>query len=67
MSQGRAVGETPAVAARVQEAAQPNAALITEATQRHVAGFFTWKSKRPVSLRGFLERLGYTAFWEARA
>jgi len=53
MSQGRAVGETPALAARVQEAAQPNTALITEATRRQVAGFFHLEEQAARQLKGF--------------
>ena len=53
MSQGRAVGETPAVAARVQEAAQPNTVLITEATWRQVAGFFYLEEQTARQLKGF--------------
>jgi tetratricopeptide (TPR) repeat protein len=53
MSQGRAVGETPAVAARVQEAAQPATVLITEATRTQVAGFFHLEEQAARQLKGF--------------
>ena len=53
MSQGRAEGEMPSLASRIQDAAQPNTVLITEATQKHVAGFFQLEEQTARQLKGF--------------
>jgi class 3 adenylate cyclase/tetratricopeptide (TPR) repeat protein len=50
-----ALGETPIVAARVQEVAAPNTVWITSATQRLVAGLFLVESQGAHSLKGIRE------------
>jgi class 3 adenylate cyclase/predicted ATPase len=47
-----AVGETTTVAERVQAEAEPNAVVMTEATERLVRGFFEMKDLGPRTLRG---------------
>lgn len=53
MSQGKAEGVTPALASRVQDVAQPNTVLITEATQQHVVGYFHLEEQKARRLKGF--------------
>src|SRR5262249_50275201 len=46
------VGETPNLAARIQQAAQPATIVISAATQRLVQGFFTFDDLGPTTLHG---------------
>jgi predicted ATPase/class 3 adenylate cyclase len=46
------VGETPNVAARIQQAAQPATVIISAATQRLIRGFFTFDDLGPTTLNG---------------
>jgi predicted ATPase len=46
------VGETPNIAARLQEIAEPNTVVISTATQRLVQGFFTCQDLGPQALKG---------------
>jgi class 3 adenylate cyclase/predicted ATPase len=48
-------GETPNIAARVQGAAEPDTVVITEATQRLVAGMFVVENRGPQMLQGVRE------------
>jgi class 3 adenylate cyclase/tetratricopeptide (TPR) repeat protein len=50
-----AVGETPNVAARLQEQAQPNTLLVSAATQRLVQGYFTAQSLGALPLKGLAQ------------
>jgi predicted ATPase/class 3 adenylate cyclase len=47
------VGETPNLAARLQELAPANAVLIAEATRRLVGNLFDYRDLGPVELKGF--------------
>jgi predicted ATPase len=47
-----AVGETPNVAARVQEIAGPGAVLVSQTTHRLTRGYFTWVSGGVHKLKG---------------
>ncbi len=49
---GEVFGEAPNVAARTQAAAEPGAALVTAAVQRHIAGRFVVEDKGPHDLKG---------------
>ena len=46
------VGETPNIAARLQEQAQPNSVVISQATSRLVAGLFECQDLGPQLLKG---------------
>jgi len=46
------VGETPNVAARLQEVAEPNTVVISAATHRLVHGYFSYRALGPRSLKG---------------
>jgi len=46
------VGETPNIAARLQEIAEPNTVVISAATQRLVQGFFVCQDLGPQALKG---------------
>src|SRR5215813_2837510 len=52
---GEVFGETPNVAARVQGAAEPDTVVITEATQKLVAGVFVVEDRGPQMLKGVRE------------
>jgi class 3 adenylate cyclase/predicted ATPase len=47
-----ALGETPNLAARIQGTATPDTVVISAATSRLIAGFFTWRSLGPQTLKG---------------
>ena len=51
-STGEVFGEAPNVAARVQAAAAPGAALVTAAVQRQIAGLFVAEDKGAHALKG---------------
>jgi class 3 adenylate cyclase/predicted ATPase len=46
------VGDTPSVAARLQDLAQPDTVVLTEATHRLVAGYFDCQELGPRTLKG---------------
>lgn len=50
-----ALGETPNVAARLQQIANPNQVLISNTTRRLVGGFFQFEDLGPRQLRGVAE------------
>jgi class 3 adenylate cyclase/predicted ATPase len=52
---GEVFGETPNVAARVQDAAEPDTVVITAATQRLMAGMFVVEDRGPQMLKGVRE------------
>jgi class 3 adenylate cyclase/tetratricopeptide (TPR) repeat protein len=52
-----AVGETPNLAARVQEAASPGCVLVSEATERLTRGFFDFTDLGPQTLKGFSQQV----------
>src|SRR5262249_32252508 len=52
---GEVFGETPNVAARVQDAADPDTVVITAVTQRLVAGLFVVEDRGPQMLKGVRE------------
>jgi class 3 adenylate cyclase/predicted ATPase len=52
---GEVFGETANVAARVQNAAEPDTVVITAATQRLVAGIFVVEDRGPQALKGVRE------------
>ena len=49
------VGDTPNIAARLQEAASPNTLVVSDATQRMIQGFFHYTSLGTHDLRGISE------------
>jgi class 3 adenylate cyclase/predicted ATPase len=63
-----AVGRTPNIAARLQTLADPNAVLISAATQHLVAGYFELESLGPQELKGIVEPVEvYRAIHESAA
>jgi hypothetical protein len=52
---GEVFGEIPNVAARVQDAAEPDTVVITAATQRLVTGMFVVEDRGPQMLKGVRE------------
>ena len=48
-----AVGETPNVAARLQEIAEPDCLVIDDATRRQIGGLFTCRDLGELALKGF--------------
>jgi class 3 adenylate cyclase/predicted ATPase len=62
------VGETPNIAARLQELAAPNRVVLSAATYRLIQGYFECQSLGPQSLKGFsLPLEAYRALGESRA
>ena len=51
------VGETPNLAARLQELAEPGAVVIAEGTRRLLGGLFAYRGLDPTRLKGFAEPL----------
>ena len=49
------VGETPNIAARLQEAAEPNSVVVSDVTQRLIQDFFDCQSMGAHGLRGIAE------------
>src|SRR6516165_961271 len=49
------VGETPNLAARLQELAEPGTVVISSSTRRLTGGFFDYRDIGPVALKGFAE------------
>ena len=47
------IGETPNLAARLQNLAEPNTVLIAESTHRLVRDFFEYYGRGPINVRGF--------------
>jgi predicted ATPase len=52
------VGDTPNLAARLQELAEPDSVVISQATRRLVGGLFELDDLGPQRLKGFAEPLG---------
>jgi class 3 adenylate cyclase/tetratricopeptide (TPR) repeat protein len=52
---GEVFGETPNIAARVQNAAEPDTVVVTAATQRLVAGIFVLEERGAQALKGVRE------------
>jgi class 3 adenylate cyclase/predicted ATPase len=50
-----ATGETPNLAARLQEVATPNTVVVSEVTRRLLGGGFVWERLGPKTLKGFAE------------
>jgi class 3 adenylate cyclase/predicted ATPase len=50
-----ATGETPNLAARLQELAAPNTVVVSEVTRRLLGGGFVWERLGPKLLKGFSE------------
>ncbi len=48
-----AIGQTPNLAARLQQLAEPNSVVIGETTKRLTGGLFTYRALEPMSLKGF--------------
>ena len=55
------VGETPNLAARLQEAAKPGAVVIAEGTRRLLGRMFALHELEPTRLKGFTYSV--SAFW----
>jgi class 3 adenylate cyclase len=47
------IGETPNLAARLQNLAEPNTVLIAESTRQLVRDFFEYRGRGPMNVRGF--------------
>ncbi len=47
------VGETPNIAARLQELAEPNSVVVSSRTHRLIRGFFEFRKLGPRTLKGF--------------
>lgn len=63
-----AMGETPAVAARLQGIAQPDTVVVSGAVHRLVQGFFAWQRLGPQSLKGLRRAIDvYRAVGESAA
>ena len=55
--QQTAIGATPNLAARLQDAAEPDSILIDDVTRRQIGGLFTCRDLGELSLRGFPTRI----------
>ena len=51
--QQTAIGRTPNLAARLQEAAEPDSVMIDEVTRRQIGGLFTCRDLGELALKGF--------------
>jgi class 3 adenylate cyclase/tetratricopeptide (TPR) repeat protein len=58
VSEAGAIGETPHIAARLQNLAAPNTVVIGEATSRLVTGRFDLEALGPHTLKGVVEPIG---------
>jgi class 3 adenylate cyclase/predicted ATPase len=52
------VGETPNIAARLQELADPNSVVVSPTTRRLIQGFFDCRELGPHTLKGFSQPMG---------